>query len=355
MLKLIKTLVFSLNLANIFGMKPLLTLPFLLLFLSCAVAPVPEPKINGVSFVASRVAVDTSHINPILSIHANAASIMPFGFIRDVNHPEVIYNSDRQWFGETKEGAEHYITELHNNGISIMLKPQIWIQRGEFTGNLVMTSEENWRLLEESYSRFVLDYAQVAEDMQVDVFCIGTELELFIKNRPEYWRQLITKIRQIYKGSLTYAANWDEFWRTPFWEELDYIGIDAYFPISEAQTPSVEDCLRGWNKHKEQLSRFSEEWDRPILFTEFGYRSVDYAAREPWRYDRSMTSINLQAQTNATQALFESVWMEPWFAGGYLWKWFVNHDKVGGHENNQFTPQNKPVEQLIGAYYQQFN
>ena len=91
--------------------------------------------------------------------------------------------------------------------------------------------------------------------------------------------------------------------------------------------------------------------DRPILFTEFGYRSVDYSGKEPWRYDRSMTSVNLTAQNNATQALFEAVWQEDWFAGGYLWKWFIDHNEVGGLEDNQFTPQNKPVEEILKVYY----
>ncbi|MEM1002244.1 MAG: glycoside hydrolase [Bacteroidota bacterium] len=319
--------------------------------MTCAAAPLPKPKINGVSFVANRIAVNSEHINPILRINANAAAVMPFGFIRNLNHPEIIYNTDRQWFGETKEGARQYISELYKAGISVMLKPQIWIWRGEFTGALIMTNEEDWKTLENSYSKFILEYAALAEEMQVEVFCIGTELEQFINNRPEYWSNLIGEIKSVYKGQLTYAANWDEYRRTPFWGQLDYIGIDAYFPISEEQTPSVANCLKGWEIQKVELEDFLMKFDRPILFTEYGYRSVDYTAKEPWRYDRSMSSINLEAQCNATEALFQSVWAEPWFAGGYIWKWFVKHDEVGGPENNQFTPQNKPVEKIIADYY----
>jgi hypothetical protein len=36
-------------------------------------------------------------------------------------------------------------------------------------------------------------------------------------NRPKYWQELILEIRKVYKGKLTYAANWDEFKRVPFW------------------------------------------------------------------------------------------------------------------------------------------
>lgn len=32
-----------------------------------------------------------------------------------------------------------------------MVKPQIWVWRGEFTGTIKMENEENWKLLEDSY------------------------------------------------------------------------------------------------------------------------------------------------------------------------------------------------------------
>jgi hypothetical protein len=321
------------------------------IFIGCAVASFSPQKINGVSFVAAGKAIDSTHTRPVVEINANAAAIMPFGFIKDISHPEIIYNTDRQWFGETRAGAKQYIETLRKKNINVMIKPQIWIWRGEFTGLLKMNTEADWKLLEESYSGFILEYADLAEAVNAEVFCIGTELEQFIKNRPVYWSNLITEIRTIYTGKLTYAANWDEFSRTPFWTEVDYIGIDAYFPVSAMQTPTIEDCIKGWEKHKQGLKEFSKKLNRPILFTEYGYRSVDYTGKEPWRYDRSMTSINLEAQNNATQALFEAVWKEDWFAGGYLWKWFVDHGEVGGLKDNQFTPQNKPVETIIKTFY----
>ncbi|EDP71315.1 hypothetical protein FBALC1_02487 [Flavobacteriales bacterium ALC-1] len=322
-----------------------------LIFIGCAAVPYKPYKINGVSFVAAGGSVDSTHTKPVVNVNANAAAIMPFGFIRNNDNPEIIHNTERQWFGETRAGAKQYIEELKKDNISIMIKPQLWLRHGEFTGFLKMETEANWKLLEASYSSFILEYAELAEEVNAEVLCIGTELEAFIKNRPDYWKNLIKTIRTIYKGKLTYAANWDEFWRTPFWADVDYIGIDAYFPVSDMQTPTVEDCIKGWEKHKKGLKEFSKKLDRPILFTEFGYRSVDYTGKEPWRYDRSMTSVNLEAQNNAIQALFDAVWKEDWFAGGYLWKWFIMHDKVGGLENNQFTPQNKPVEEIIKVHY----
>lgn len=307
--------------------------------------------INGVSYVAAPDPTNQEQVDKVLAINANYAAVMPFGFIRSLDNPNIIYNTERQWFGETREGALQYIEMLKKNGIKIMVKPQIWVWRGEFTGYMKMTSEGDWQTLEASYKDFILEYARLAEETKSEIFCIGTELEQFIVNRPEYWNSLIEEIKTIYTGELTYAANWDEYKRVPFWSQLDYIGVDAYFPVSENKTPTVEEARAGWQPWKDELAGVSAKADRPVIFTEYGYRSVDYTGKEPWKSDRSMDQVNLEAQTNTMQALYDEVWAEPWFAGGFIWKWFTHHSRSGGPENTRFTPQNKPVEKIIQTQY----
>lgn len=307
-------------------------------------------KINGVSFVASRDSLVQKNLEPLLNINANYVAIMPFGFIKSLDHPEVIYDQERQWFGETKIGAKQYVNLIHKSDLKVMMKPQIWVWRGEFTGLVKMASEEDWLQLENSYKSFILEYAKLAESEGIEIFCIGTELETFIEHRPEYWRDLIVEVRTVYKGKLTYAANWDEYKRVPFWNLLDYIGVDAYFPISENKTPTLEEVELGWEQWKEELKKFSITQNKKILFTEYGYRSVDFSGKEPWKSDREMNSVNLEAQANLLEGLYQSIWGEEWLAGGFLWKWFIDHDNVGGVEDNQFTPQNKPAETIVKKY-----
>ncbi len=304
-------------------------------------------KIDGISFVAAPSEAEQRHVNSVVKLNANYAAIMPFGFIRNLESPNIVFDTPRQWYGETSDGAKQYIRLLQENDIRVMLKPQIWIWRGEFTGYLKMTTEEDWKTLESSYRKFILNHANVANEMKVEIFCIGTELEQFIVHRPDYWKGLVAEIKEIYTGKLTYAANWDEYKRVPFWDQLDYIGVDAYFPVSENKTPTVEEAEAGWLRWKDELQGLSDKWDRPILFTEYGYRSVDFAGREPWKSDRDITGVNMEAQTNLTKALFNSLYPEDWYAGGFIWKWFIEYEKSGGLDNPMFTPQNKPVEAVI--------
>jgi len=241
-------------------------------------------KINGISFVASRDKATQENVEPVINVGANYAAVMPFGFIRALDNPTVIFNTDRQWYGERREGAKDYINLLQSNNIKVMLKPQLWIWRGEYTGYLKMETEENWKTLEASYSKFILEYAQLA-------------------------------------------------------------------PLSEMKTPTVQSIIDGWRWWKGELSAFSKLHDKKILFTEWGYRSVDFTAKEPWASDHSVTTVNLEAQTNTIKATFEAVWNEDWFAGGFVWKWFIHHSESGGSNNNRVTPQNKPAEAVIKEYY----
>jgi len=320
-------------------------------FLSCSMIRQSDEKINGVSFVASGEKVTEQHTTPVVRLNANYAAVMPFGFMKNLQSPIVNFNSDRQWFGERADGVAQYITELHNSNIKTMLKPQIWVSKGEFTGKIKMESEQDWLLLEKKYTDFILTYAKVAHDNKVAIYCIGTELELFVKQRPDYWNGLIQQVKAIYKGKITYAANWDEYPKTTFWNELDYIGIDGYFPLSDAKTPEVSILRKKWQKHKLAMKKHADSLQKKILFTEFGYRSVDFAAAKPWEVDYNKTSVNLKGQVNATQALFDELWHENWFAGGFVWKWFIDYEKSGGVDNPRFTPQNKPAEDLIRSFY----
>lgn len=308
-------------------------------------------KINGLSFVASRDSITQKHALPVVRVNANYAALMPFGFIKSLSTPEIIHNTDRQWFGETEKGVMQYGHILQKNNIHLMIKPQLWVWNGEFTGRIKMNSEEAWVTLENSYEAFIITYALTAEKLNAAVLCIGTELEEFVKARPLFWKKLIKNIRNIYSGKLTYAANWDEYKRVSFWNELDYIGIDAYFPLTDQQFPSIADFEAGWKPHKASIITLQKRFQKPVLFTEYGYRSVDFTGKKPWEANHIENAVNLNAQANGLQAIHNQFWDEDWFAGGFIWKWFHNHAQSGGFKNNRFTPQNKPAESILKRLY----
>jgi hypothetical protein len=313
-----------------------------------------HPKINGISLVSSRSSLEKAEIEPLKKTNANFIAVSPFGFVKGKNNPNLYYNRKNQWYGETLNGIEQYISQLRKNKFKVMLKPQLWVGHGIYTGDISMEDETDWQQFEADYQDFILDFARLAEKNKVELFCIGTELKIFVAERPDYWLKLITEIKKVYSGKLTYAANWDEYKQIELWKELDYIGVDAYFPISETKKVNPEEAKKGWQPWKIELKGIATKFNKQILFTELGYRSMPFAGKEPWTSHREEEQIHLKNQSVLLQVAFDEFWREDWFAGAFLWKWFKNHQESGGKQDNRFTPQNKPAEKIINEHFSKY-
>ena len=197
-------------------------------------------------------------------------------------------------------------------------------------------------------------WTRLAEQLQVDLFCIGTEIRRSAIDHPAYWRDLIQQIRQVYSGPLTYAPNWDEYEYVNFWDQLDYIGVDAYFSLLPDETPKVCDLKEAWEPIKVNLRNFSKRYNKPILFTEWGYLSLGGCAYQTWELEknRSSAAVNEQAQANACQALLETFAEEDWWAGGFQWKWYADMASSNRDRSDDYTPQGKRAAQLLKQLYQ---
>jgi len=236
-----------------------------------------------------------------------------------------------------------------------MLKPHLWMSSG-WRSDIVLDSPEEWDSWFETYRNVLLHYAMMAEATNTDLLCIGTELKTSIKQQANLWRQLIKEIKEIYSGKLTYAANWyDEYEHVSFWDELDYIGIQAYFPLTKHKNPELVEIMHGWQDHKETLEAFSKLHNKPILFTEIGYRSDAATTIKPWEWNSLGNLLtnqrSTQAQQYAYEAMFESLWSEPWFVGCFLWQWDTRTPKERALESFDFSPKYKPAQNIMAKWY----
>ncbi|MBZ9651145.1 glycoside hydrolase family 113 [Psychroflexus montanilacus] len=312
-----------------------------------------DNKINGLSMVASRSTIHKVKAEALQQTGSNFVAVMPYAFMPKADEVEFIFDTNRQWSGETLSGIGADVKTLQALEIEVMLKPHIWVGSGVFTGDIAMTSENDWVQFEKNYKAYVMAFVKLAEKNQVSLFCLGTELHEFVTRRPGFWCELIEDVKAVYSGQLTYAENWDTYQNVGFWDSLDFIGIDAYFPISDSKTPSLKEVNSTWETLKIDLESFSEDYQTKILFTEYGYRSIDFAGKEPWDSSRSDYSANELAQLNLLTGLHQSLWAEEWFAGGFLWKWFPNFDSTSERHKNRFTVQGKTSEAYLKSFYKQ--
>ncbi|MBK0383876.1 hypothetical protein I5M32_12985 [Pedobacter sp. SD-b] len=306
-------------------------------------------KIGGVNFTASATPIDSAWTGDLQNINANYVALIPYAYVRP-NQPKVYFGNGRQYWGETEEGVTKNIKQAHAAGLMVMIKPQVWTQGG-WIGDYDLNSEEDWKTWESDYESYIITFVKIAAKENVEIFCIGTEFKSVVKKHPSYWVKLIGDIRKIYKGKLTYCANWDDYKDVLFWKDLDFIGISGYFPLSDAVTPKTEDLVKAWEPIKHDLKLYSTQQNRQILFTEYGYRSMDQAAWRSWEMEYQDRPINNQAQANAYSAFFRSLWSEKWFAGGFAWKWYAYFRRIDPINNHDWTPQNKPAQQIMKQYY----
>lgn len=308
-------------------------------------------KIHGLSFVGTRNDVQLNQVESVLAVNANWVTLMPFGYLLSMQDSLVKFNRAGQWKGETAEGLNQTIPMFNQAGIKLMLKPQLWIRNGEFTGKIDPKSEEGWRSFKNSYKEFILHFAALAEHHQLPLFCIGTELASVVENDPVYWKNLIVAIRQIYSGKITYAENWDSYSKVPFWDQLDLIGVNAYFPLKGKETLSVSILKKRWIPTVVALERLSDSLQKQVLFSEMGYRSIDDPVSRPWDYHQKSVRYNSKSQAIALEALLQTFASKNWWAGGFVWKWFPQHSTSGGEGNTGFTPQNKMAEAVLQSYF----
>lgn len=306
-------------------------------------------KFKGVNLVASPQPMGPEVITALQQLGVEWVSLMPYAFTQ-MGDTSLHYNLDRQWWGERDDGLIESIRLAQEQGLEVMLKPHIWLQGGGFTGDLTFEKESQWQAWERSYTAYLLHHARISDSMQVPLLCIGTELTLHNRQRPHYWRQLIDTLRTVYSGKLTYAANWDAVEDFPHWKALDYIGVDAYFPLTQSQSSAIKEIAEGWRPHLQLLRRQSARHQKPVLFTEWGYRSITATTQEPWRSDTE-GAADEEAQARAYEAFFVAVWPEPWFAGVFVWKWYPNIPQPQHQLDTDFTPQGKAAQEVLKKEY----
>ena len=292
------------------------------------------------------------------------------------------WDSTNLWWEEEEPWVVEEARAARRVGLDVVLVLRVALdhafERNKFFwhGMIMPTSDEALDEWFDRYARFVLKWAQIAEEEGIDVLAIGSELnsmtntvpvdelptleeywsneekvahenakvlehreaiegrEIWVRGNDGYggidaylddraaahaawaervtfldtadpvaringrrrlvadrWARLIEQVRQVYSGPLTYAANFDQFESVSFWNRLDLIAINAYFPLRKRDLPE--------SGHPDRTALFAARWghifqaidalrirqgvpDHRVLFTELGYTRRANSTIEPW-------------------------------------------------------------------------
>ena len=252
--------------------------------------------------------------------------------------------------------AANYARSL---GMSVVLKPHVDPYNGDWRANINAINRDAWY---GAYSYYLNHLGDLATQTGSQGMVIGTELISMSDytvnaDNTERWQGMIASLKHHFSGFLTYSANWggsdyaEEAPHIGFWSSLDYIGISAYYPLADGQSSPSQDALTSsWNYwDTSKIAVLHNQYNKPVIFTEIGYRSVDDAHNLPW-YAGSGGNYNPTEQVNDYQALLTYWNNQPYMDGIYVWNWDTNPN-YGGTGNTDFTPQNKPAQDTIQGWF----
>lgn len=264
-------------------------------------------------------------------------------------------------------------------------------------GGNVGTLEKTWF---DNYTAFASEYARLSQKYQLPYFIIGDDLtnvttdtnrtsaksdpygidkgvpgESFPNctgRRDCEWRHVVHALRTpeyatfikhvgqqggSYSGKLIYAANWGgasdgasapEFENISWWDAVDIIGVDAYFPLTQMSADLDAGSLqKAWNgalqtgatdqkNITQRLATVSAKFNKSILFTAAGYASSPGANNNPSALaglgstNGQKTPLDSVEQLNDMQALLETFNGLPWWDGV-----FWNGDQPVSPRTNQ--------------------
>lgn len=238
---------------------------------------------------------------------------------------------------ERDEAIRFIAGEAKRAGLRVLLKPQVWV-RGGYPGDLDIPDEAERARWFASYRRLVEHYADLAEEIEADLLSVGVEFAK-LSAHAERWRELIAAARARFAGPLTYAANFgEEFESIDFWDALDYIGLDNYYPLpADLSTAAIE----------ERVERVHRRFLKPVLFTEVGFTPYELTHERPWD-DRPGGAFDLESQARATEAVLRGFYGKPWLQGMFWWKVGTSG---GGLDDGSHRLWEKPAFDVVSRWY----
>lgn len=246
-------------------------------------------------------------------------------------HPYVSLRDDGSLRPYRREDPPTHVTRpiamAHELGLKILIKPHIayWRSRFSWRGDIAFEDEARWKRFFADYERWIVEVARVSKN--ADGFVVGTELDRTLHRKAD-WDRVIREIRGVTKAPLTYAANWPDYERVPFWDRLDVIGIQAYFPLSERRDVSADQVIGAWRKRMDSLTRFAKKKGKDIVFTELGYNQSLDAPVKPWDHKSDGPEAR-KIQSVCLDAALRAIETNPHVLGSFLWKWFPEPRPAG--------------------------
>ncbi len=276
------------------------------------------------------------------SLGVEWVAIHPYGWLRKSG--EVRFRPAREL-----DFLDRAVELAATAGLRLFWKPHLGYWGSfDWRGDIAFgTDSEAWRRFFDGYRAFIVDQASFAESAGVEILAVGVEYERTTAHESD-WRRIIGAVREVYRGKITYVANWDSLEKVPFWDAVDLIGVHAYFPLTAEANPERQEVKRGWQHHLARLRELSAKHNgKRILFAEIGYNRSSEAARQPWSPVIEDRPATRELRRRLMEVALERIEAEPTIAGMFWWKWIPGPS----HYDRDFSMRDPEARAALSHYW----
>lgn len=280
---------------------------------------------------------------------ATWVSFTPFGRVWDLA-PTGISPTFEAPYAENRVAVQKAIEQAHQAGLKVMLVPHLWVESGGWRALIDPGADPEWATFAKSYREFLLGWARLAAETDVEMFSVGVELRSWLTTeRAPSFVPIVRDVRSVYSGLVTYAGNWDDVEDTVILGELDVIGINAFYPLADKDGASRLELMEGGKRVRDKLAKLAKSWQKPVMFTEFGYTTRKNPAIKPWEWPDGMKNVEVDeiAQAEAYYALLSGLIDEPAFAGFFVWRVYADPLDMSQEAEWGFSPRGKVAELVL--------
>ncbi|HEX5133463.1 MAG TPA: hypothetical protein VFX92_13390 [Candidatus Krumholzibacteria bacterium] len=279
----------------------------------------------------------------------NSVSLTPFSFLRSPGRPAPLPFSSGPG-AENDESIVHAAACARRLGMTVVLKPHIWV-RGGWPGEIAMAGEAEWTAFFASYTTWMRHYALLAEMHGMDVLCVGVEMSKATVGHEREWVRMVAQLRTVYSGAVTYAANWwEEYEEVSFWKDFDYVGIDCYYPLASDTSVTDARLAAAAGDVLDRIEALAARYGRQVLITEVGFASRRASWMAPHDEGNGRDDVDVRAQARCYDAFLGAVSGRTRIQGVYFWKW-PSFLADGGPHHDGFTPNGKPAEAVVKRWF----
>ena len=170
------------------------------------------------------------------------------------------------------------------------------------------------------------------------MFIAGCEM-VQAQRREAEWRKLISDIRGVYSGLVSYNTDKYQEHNVSWWDAVDVISSSGYYPIND------------WENQLDRIEKVVHKFNKPFFFAECGCMSTAGSNLVPndWSVQGE---VDLQGQADWYSEMFRACAKRDWVGGFAIWDWTWKQypeEKAAAHGGYDIYA--KPAELVVKEFY----